>query len=456
MSSSGAGDAFRERLHRAAELARDHLAYSGVARWELYAKASSTRAVTVREGRTVETVEVEETGVAVRTSSPAGAGFGAASGLETDGARRAVESALRATIPVAVDPLPPDRLLASGSACGPRSAPPRGWSAHAVAELRRAVAAASDGRVSLAQAVVDSGAVGWLLATSSGFVAAHEETSTAITAELVLVGTERGPWREWLHVPSTTAFDPEATARRLVDRVLLTCAPVRTGGGIRDLLLHPEVAAHLLAGLAPLLLAAPGDSDHLPQLLDPDGCLAAPALTVVDSRCAEDEGPVGGPCDGEGLPARRTLLIDEGVPRHRLASYADAVACGEPPRGGAVRMSFRNSPESGISNLVVATAGGLPPGRLLTACDSALYLLRLATPVSCDLVHDRYRLVASGVWVKQGRLHGWHPVVELEGKLGTLLRRIDAVGTDRRWFETAAGYVGTPSILVRAQPVRQW
>lgn len=456
MSEGVTGGAFRERLSRAADLARDRLTRADAARWELYAKASTTHSVTVADGRTTESTEVEETGVGVRTWQQGRAGFGAASGLESDGARRAVESALRCAAPAAHDPLPPARLLATAAVPVRRSPPPRGWAAHAVAELRRTVAAASGGAVTLRRAVVDSGAVGWLLATAEGFVAGHEETTTAISAELALADGARGAWREWLHVPAVDAFDPEAAAHRLVDRILLTRAPVHTGGGIRDLLLHPEVAAHLLAGLAPLLLAAPGGHDPLPRLLDAEGYLAAPALTVYDSRLPEDEGPVGGPCDGEGLAARRTLLIDEGVPRHRLACYADAVACGEPPRGGAVRLSFRDPPESGLSSLAVATAGGLPPGRLLAACDSALYLLRLAAPPTCDLARDRYRLVASGLWLERGRPAGWHPVVELEGQLGTLLRRIDAVGTDRSWHQTAAGFVGTPSILVRAQPVRRW
>ncbi len=50
-------------------------------------------------------------------------------------------------------------------------------------------------------------------------------------------------------------------------------------------------------------------------------------------------------------------------------------------------------------------------------------------------------------------MKGWHPVVELSGGLGTLLRRIDAVGTDLCWFQTPGGFVGAPSLLIRRQPV---
>jgi predicted Zn-dependent protease len=44
-------------------------------------------------------------------------------------------------------------------------------------------------------------------------------------------------------------------------------------------------------------------------------------------------------------------------------------------------------------------------------------------------------------------------VVELQGSLGRLLRRIEAVGNDRRWFQTSQGFIGAPSLLIRHQPV---
>ena len=44
-----------------------------------------------------------------------------------------------------------------------------------------------------------------------------------------------------------------------------------------------------------------------------------------------------GSIDGEGLPTRRHLLLEAGVPRHRLASRLEAQLYDEPTRGGARR-----------------------------------------------------------------------------------------------------------------------
>jgi PmbA protein len=227
---------------------------------------------------------------------------------------------------------------------------------------------------------------------------------------------------------------------------------VTTDAGLRDLILHPEVAAELLAAVAPLFLAGRPDLDALPELVDRNGRLAASALTLADDRC-DVEAPVTGPCDGEGLPARRTVLVEGGVLRHRLASTRDAALCGEPLRGGALRLSYRDYPATGLANLKVDTAGGVHAGELLSAAERALYLLRPVAPVEADLERDAYRIVASGVWLDGRRVRGWHPVVELRGSLGRLLRRIEAVGNDLRWFQTGRGFIGTPSVLVRRQRV---
>jgi PmbA protein len=235
------------------------------------------------------------------------------------------------------------------------------------------------------------------------------------------------------------------------DRALLTRSRIATDSGLRDLILHPEVAAELLAAIAPLFLATT-DEESLGEIIDREGRLAAPALTLIDDR-VDPDAPITGPCDGEGLPAKRTLLVEEGVPRYRVACHRDAVRHSEASRGGALRLSYRDYPGTGIANLQVAIDGGVAAGQLLGSADRALYLLRPLAPVGFELSTDTYRIIASGVWLDGRTVRGWHPVVELRGSVGRLLRRIEAVGTDLRWFQTSQGFVGAPSLLIRRQPV---
>jgi PmbA protein len=445
-------DAFRERLWEAATVTRDLLAHGGPDRWEFFAKASSTVTAELATGDRITRTRTEETGVAIRTFTGGRSGFAAGSGLGVDASRRALEGAASAASPTATDPLPPPHLLGTVELGGRRFDLDPEWAESTARQVAREVDRSTHGAVALSHVAVRSGSWAWVLATGDGFVVSWEDAAASVTAELELGGSHRGAWRERLPVIDPGRFDAAEAADRITSRALLTLGRTTVDSGLKDLLLHPEVAAHLVAGLVPLMVVSPAEEDLLPPLLNRDGELASRALTLVDTR-TDHGAPVTAPCDGEGVPSARTLLLERGVPRHRLGSYRDAIACGEAPRGGAVRLSYRTAPRTGPTNLRVETDGGLAPAELLRAAGQALYLLRPVAPVECDLARGDYRIIASGVWLDGGVARGWHPIVELRGSLGTLLRRIDAVGTDRAWFDTPYGAVGAPSMLIRRQPV---
>ena len=442
----------QERVRSAAATSLDVLARSGVERWEVFTKASVTRELEVTPGLPPQEVQVEEMGVAVRTRRARRAGFAAASGLDVDAARRAIDGALAVEAELPFDPLPPARLLGTAESRPTRPLPPRGWAHHAADQLGRAVVAVSGGRLRLRRSLLQEGTFSWLLQTSDGFVATFDGTAASLLSEVQPSDRRGGVWREWHHIADPAEFDPAGAARRIADRALLVQGRVATGSGLANLILAPEVAARLLAALEPLLVVCRHRNDPLPGLLDGDGRLGSDALTLVDDRLDPDV-PITGPCDGEGLPPARTLLVEHGVPRHRLASYRDARAFGETPRGGALRLSYRDYPSTAIANLRVVTDEGLPPPEMLRRAGTALYLLRPLAPVVIDFEAGRYRIVASGVWLEGGRVRGWHPVVELRGSLARLLGRIEAVGTDLAWFQADRGCVGAPSLLIRSQPV---
>jgi PmbA protein len=395
---------------------------------------------------------VEEVGVAVRTVRRGKVGFAAASGLDAGAARRAIEGAVANESDFPFDPLPPERLLGVADIPSGGAVPAPGWATHATDQIAESVAALTGRRLRLRRAFFHEGSFSWLLATAEGFVSSHDGRAASVLVEVQPADRHRGVWREWLHLAEPTAFDAEATARRVVDRALLAQGPLAAESGLNHVILAPETSAQMLAALVPLLVAGETERDPLPALLDRNGCLSSSCVTLVDDRL-DPGAPIVGPCDGEGLPSRRTLLLDNGVPRHRLASYRDAAAFGEVPRGGAVRHSYRDYPTTGIGNLRIDTAGGVTPPELLSVADKALYVIRPLAPVVVDSHNDTYRLVGTGVWLDRRQVQGRQPVVELRGSLTMLLRRIKAVGTDLSWFQTEAGFVGASSILIRYQPV---
>jgi predicted Zn-dependent protease len=153
------------------------------------------------------------------------------------------------------------------------------------------------------------------------------------------------------------------------------------------------------------------------------------------------------------MPSESILVLDRGAPRHRIASFRDAMACGDPALGGAVRHSYRDYPATGFVNLLLRCDDGDPPHHLLSEIDRAVYLVRPTAQVEIDLHSGTLRLVASGVSLEEGRVRSWHPVVEIRADLGAFLRGIELIGNDLQWFQARNGCVGAPSLLVRQQPV---
>jgi PmbA protein len=442
---------YRERLNCAAATARDLLAHSSCERWEVYAKGAFTREVAVVPDSGLEVIHSEETGLGVRISGHGSSGFAAAAGLDPAATRSAVEGALANQVASPVDPLPPTELLATTDVPQRAQLPPQGWAAHAADHLVRSLQE-NDQQLRLLRAVFQEGAYAWMLTTGDGFVAAFDGSATSLLVEVAVGGNAAGTWREWFPIASAEAFDPAAVAAQIANRILLTRTPLAVDSGLRDVIFHSEVTAQLLNALVPFFLATAEDRDALPKLLNRDGQLASDGVTVIDHR-ADPTAPLFGPCDGEGLPARRTLLLEDGVPRHRLASFRDARLCAETPRAGAQRLSYRDYPVSGIAGLQVVTDQGQLPSTMLASAERALYLLRPLAPVAIDPDRDTIQVIGSGVWLEGGRVRGWQPVAELRSGVGQLLRRIEAVGTDLAWYQTERGLIRAPSLLLRRQSV---
>ncbi len=436
------------RFAEAAGEARDALARAGVPRWELFAKASVWREWTRRADRPTVAIHCRETGLAVRTRRGNRSGFSAASGADARAWREVVEAALAVEQPDPVDPLPPRELLGTAAVRAPGEFPAEEWAEELLRRLEAGVESRSGGRLRLIRASVRTGETGWLLHTGEGFTATHRSVSAMLVLEVA--GTEPGrpSWRQVLPVSDPQEPDPEALARLLVDPLLLLGEPRQPRAGVMDLLLDPSVAAHLLAGLVPLVTASPATV----RLARPGDRLGSALLNLVDDR-AGHRGPLTSPCDGEGLPAGEVTLVHGGVLRRRLASYRDARRTGMEPNGGAVRFTYREPPRTGIANLALLPTQGLPASRILEAAGRCLYLLRLAAAPEVDPAGDRYRLSGIGVSVDGGTVQGWHPLVEVRGRISRLLGRLEAVGSDLRWHQTAAGVVGSPTLLVRSQLV---
>lgn len=111
--------------------------------------------------------------------------------------------------------------------------------------------------------------------------------------------------------------------------------PERDGG---EILLAPAVAVRLLAGLVPLFVG-PRAGSLLSGLGDHRGRLGSERLTLIDNGRLSG-GTLEAPVDGEGVPTREAVLVEQGYFRQPLLAWwqAEAAAGHEPPTPPRLRL----------------------------------------------------------------------------------------------------------------------
>jgi PmbA protein len=281
-----------------------------------------------------------------------------------------------------------------------------------------------------------------LIANSHGFVGQYRGSRVALS--VVPVAEEGGAKQRdgWSEVERRLAAlpPPEAVGRRAAERTLrrLGGRPVPT----REVpvVLEPEIAGSLLRSIAG---AVSGPSlyrgaSFLHGMLDRR--VAAAGVGVVDD--GRLPGRVGSrPFDGEGIPTRRTVVIEDGVLRSYLLDTYSARKLGLASTGNAAR-TLGQPPTVGPTNLSMLP-GPHTPEAILASVRSGLYVTELIG-FGVNLVTGDYSRGAAGLWIEEGRLA--YPVEEvtIAGNLRDMLTGIEMVGNDLTW----RGSIGAPTIKI--------
>jgi PmbA protein len=133
------------------------------------------------------------------------------------------------------------------------------------------------------------------------------------------------------------------------------------------------------------------------------------------------------PFDGEGLPTRRTPVVEDGVLTSYLLDTYSARKLGLRSTGSASR-SFADAPAAGPTNFFLRP-GSTSPEEIIRSVRSGLYVTELSgfgvNPVTGD-----YSRGAVGLWIENGELA--YPVEEITiaGNLLGMFQNIEVVGND--------------------------
>jgi PmbA protein len=287
-----------------------------------------------------------------------------------------------------------------------------------------------------------------VLANSRGFVGSYRTSYAGVSAAPLAVdvnGTmQRDGW--WSSARSFALLEsPEAVGAEAARRTLRRLGARRVPTQKVPIVFAPEVARSLIGSL---FEAASGDSiwRHASFLAGKLGeTIAAPTLTLIDDNTMLLPSSVGGfgtsPFDGEGLPSRRTVVVEKGVLQNYLLNTYTARKLGMKSTHNASR-GLAGTPGIGCGNLYLEP-GTLTPEQIIGDIPAGLYVTSLMG-FGTNIVTGDYSRGATGLWIENGALTHAVEEITIAGNLGEMLRNVTAIGNDLVF----RGSVASPTLRI--------
>lgn len=235
--------------------------------------------------------------------------------------------------------------------------------------------------------------------------------------------------------PQTLGREAAARAVGLLGaRTIKTCSvPV---------VFDPYVAVDIIGLLAPALTAEAVQRGRSLLAGKVGEKVAGGGFTLIDDGTFND-GVRTAPFDGEGVPTQRTVLVNDGVLQGYLYNTYTAAKEGRTSTGNATRASFKSTPGVGPTNFYLEP-GPLSPEEMIREVEEGLYVMEVMGMHTANPISGDFSVGASGVWIKHGVLTQPVRGIVIAGNMLALLKQIDAVANDIRFF----GGRGAPTFRV--------
>ena len=282
-----------------------------------------------------------------------------------------------------------------------------------------------------------------IFANSRGFSGEYRASSCSISASPIALGKNGEMQRDYWYTYARSLkklATPESVGIEAARRTLRRLDARRVKTQQVPIVFAPEIARSLIGAIFD---AASGDSIYRGASFFAGKLgeqVADKSVTVID-----DHTIVGGygtsPFDGEGLPSRRTVIVERGVLTNYLLNTYTGRKLGMKSTGNAAR-GLAGNPGIGSGNLFLV-AGSETPQEILGGVQSGLYVTELMGQ-GVNMVTGDYSRGASGQWIENGELA--YPVQEITiaGNLKDIFRNITAIGNDLEF----RGSVASPTLRV--------
>jgi PmbA protein len=439
-------------LSAAARRAVEAATAAGAGEAEAYVSRESGRQVRVHGGEVESLTAATQSGVGIRAWIGRRVGYAFGTDLWGAGvsaiAARAAEAASVADEDAFAAPPQPAEYESLPGISDPTVAE---WDSGRIAELALTVertALAADPRVAGVEQAVYADSDDRVAISSSTGVAGEYESSSCFAYLQALAegegsretglgfGLARGP----------AGLDPEAIGAEGAERAVSMIGAGKPASRACPVVLDETVAASFAGLIGGGLSARAVQRGRSPFAGRLDEELASGAFALHDDG-RDPLGPASAPFDGEGVPRRRTALIEDGRLRTYLFDTYAANREGAASTGSASRSGYRSLPSASASNLVV-DPGELSLEQLLGEAGDGVYVTDVAGLHSgVNPVTGVFSVGASGRAIRDGQLA--EPVREftIAGDLVAMLGAVSAAGSRPRWVPFG-GSVSTPPLLI--------
>jgi PmbA protein len=287
-----------------------------------------------------------------------------------------------------------------------------------------------------------------VLANSRGFVGGYRTSYAGVSAAPLAMDANGAMQRDgwWSGARRLADLEsPESIGKEAARRALRRLGARRVATQRVPIVFAPEVARSLIGSV---FEAASGDAiwrgaSFLAGRLGEQ--IAAPSITVVDDNFMLLPTGVGGfgssPFDGEGLPSRRTVVVEAGVLHTYLLNTYSARKLGMKSTHNASR-GLAGTPGIGCGNLYLEP-GTLTPEEIFAAIPVGLYVTSLMG-FGVNTVTGDYSRGATGMWIENGVLTHAVEEVTIAGNLAEMLRNVTAIGNDLVF----RGSVASPTLRI--------
>ena len=319
-----------------------------------------------------------------------------------------------------------------------------------VAQRAERAAMEVDPRITNSEGAESGSAYGAVvLANTHGFLEYHRSSRFSLSVSPVAEGPDdQGMQRDYWYTVSRKQRElenPESVGRIAAERALRRLGARKVGTQRVPVVFDPETACSLLGHLASAVSGYSlykGASFLLGQLGKP---IAPQHVNVEDN--GRLPGKIGSrPFDGEGLPTRKTMILEQGTLSSYLLDTYSGRKMGMASTGNAAR-SIGDNPTVSPTNLFFYP-GDASPEAIIRSVTQGLYVTELIG-FGVNMVTGDYSRGASGFWIENGELA--YPVEEvtIAGNLKQMFHDLEAIGNDLVF----RGKLASPTIRIREMMV---